>query len=238
MRKLLWISLFLVACGGDDSATPVDASVPDASALDAAPPDPACGVLFLNFEPTDLTRGFENAPQNISTLIPASVTTPGFRIGDPSRDAAITAVIAQVRDVLEPFGVTVVAERPAAPPYTMAVIGGVSTDVGFQAGVWAATTFLSCDSPMKNRITFAFEEGPTSTGVGNLTLSGYLIGLGVPQSSDPRSCVCWSGVACDLDDACILSEDTARLAGQEPSCDGAPFFDAPADVRDSLAACD
>jgi hypothetical protein len=243
MRKLhgpgVLIALLLVACGGDDGATPVDASAPDAGTVDAAPLDPGCAVLFLNFEPTDLVAGVaDNPAQNVSTLLPESVTSPGFRTGDPSRDDEITAVVAQVRGVLEPLGVTVVTERPADPPFTMAVIGGASTDLGFPAGVSGATGFLSCGSPFDYRVTFAFEEGLTAIGVGNVTLRGYLIGLGVPQSSDPGSCLCWSGVACDFAAACTLAADTPRLAGQDASCAGAATFDAAAEVRAMLAACE
>jgi hypothetical protein len=234
----------LSACGGGSEASgdggpdtgAADAVPPDAFLFDAIDPADGCGVLFLNFEPTDLTPGPDYPSINRSSIIITPVRAPGFRVDDPGRDAAIQAITSHLRSTLPRFGVSVVTTRPTDINYTMVIVGGTATTYGFPPDTEGSTQYGGCGTVLPRRVIFA-TDGPVVSRIANTVTTLYLLGLGLPQSSDPGDCLCFSGLVCDLEACTIGGPETPRLDGQEASCQGDPTFDAPMLITDALLSC-
>lgn len=230
----------LSACGGGAEATPdagaPDAVPPDAFPFDAIDPADGCGVLFLNFEPTELTSGPDYPSINRSSIITEPVSAPGFRVGDPGRDAAIQEITSQLRSTLPRFGVSIVITRPTDINYTMAIVGGSASTYGFPSNAEGSTQYGGCDTVLARRVIFA-TDGSAVSRIANVIITEYLLGLGLPQSSDPGDCLCFSGVICDLEPCTIGGSETPRLSGQQASCQGDPTFDEPMLITEALLSC-
>jgi len=225
--------LLLAACGGGTGGSSPDAQV--SSSPDAAT---GCNVVFLEFDSVHLTPGPDDAPNNASSMINAPKITPGFHAGDATRDADIATITAQVSSTLGSLGVAVVTTRPASGAYSMVVIGGTSAGLGLGSGLPGLAPFSGCGIPVANRITYAFENAGGAMfpdeQVADLAIGGYLVGLGVPTSSDTNDCLCWDSPSCQDASACTLGgAQTPRY--QSSACGSGATFDEPSTLAAALA---
>lgn len=90
-------------------------------------------VIYLDFDGTTLTGGYDDATRNVSSIVysinKSSITVPAF---DPSwystsktRDQVVADITALVRTYYAPFNVDIVTARPTSGDYVMVAVGGL-----------------------------------------------------------------------------------------------------------------
>jgi hypothetical protein len=140
--------------------------------------DPA--VIYLNFSDgtETLTRAEnDNAALNQSALgavtpYPA-FTWPGIADGSISRRELVRTIAERVNEVFLPYNVLITTTRPASGPYTMVMIGGSPTLLGFDARI-GGVALMDCNNQSATNVVFAF---PTA-------LRGNLHGLFVTAAQE------------------------------------------------------
>jgi hypothetical protein len=222
---LVGLALLFGACGDDggeqaafDAAPiPVDAEV--ITACTSAGGTGGTHKLFLNFESQELTAGAVNdATQNTTTIVSATVTSPPWFDGAATRDDLITLVVDNVTALLAPFDIEVVTTRPAAGPYTMMVLGGSPADLGLPGSSFSVAT-ATCIANVENQVHVITDFGyrPTVQTI----IAAYALGEGFGASKTNGACLCWNNAACDPrpDGICTLSADDEIEIDEAISCD-------------------
>jgi hypothetical protein len=121
-----------------------------AQAYEASP-----GVLFVNFggvtvEPDCPTSEIANAALNCSPLVPSTTTFPSW--GDANQRAGVMQTL---RNYYEPYNLTIIDSRPPDwLPYTMAIVGGSSGDIGLGGACGVAN--VQCDGLKRNHVSLNF----------------------------------------------------------------------------------
>jgi hypothetical protein len=194
MRSWL-LAVMIIGCGGDNSAAP------DGPPIDAPPVmAPHTHTLFLNFEGVTLAAGSsDDATQNESALVDGPTTLSPYLNGGSNRATEISAIVAEVTNILAPYDVNVVKTRPGAGTYVMIV---TSDD---------ASTALDCtnclaDAPADcgtadSPVAFNFGLGSGAPiAVHQLTADTVaMVGLtvlGIPESAVPNDCMCIADSHC------------------------------------------
>jgi hypothetical protein len=80
---------------------------------------------------------------------------PGLTDGTISRRDLIRTVSRQVNEAFLPYNVFVTTTRPASGPYTMVMVGGSPTLVGYDGRI-AGIAFMDCSNRQPSNIVFAF----------------------------------------------------------------------------------
>ena len=193
MKQLRWVVITaLAACGDGGSATP-DAAV-DARTMCApkmAPLAPGMHQLYLNFEGQTLLMGMtDDSAANIAQfLVQPSITVPAYgpNLSATTRQGRIDLIVGYVQTALAPYSVDVVTTRPASGQYMMAVIGGLSENFGYQAGI-ASIAGQSC-RPRHNAIGLEFDiDTFTAVDVANTVLSDVTVLAGLGLSTRHNDC--------------------------------------------------
>jgi hypothetical protein len=118
-------------------------------------------LVYLNFTGATITEGpRDDATANVSAIstVPDATLAPfnaaAFPCA-PSQTAAILQIVTFVQQKYAPFDVTFTTTRPAAGPYTEAIIGGNPGDIGQQCGV-AGVALLDCFNREPDNVVFIF----------------------------------------------------------------------------------
>jgi hypothetical protein len=119
-------------------------------------------ILYVNFSDgsESLQQGqVDDATRDVTSMgsIPRypPFTWPGINDGSISRRDLIRAITRQVNDLYLPYNLLVTTTRPAAGPYTMVMVGGTPTVLGYDARL-AGVAFMDCDNLQPANIVFAF----------------------------------------------------------------------------------
>jgi hypothetical protein len=88
-------------------------------------------VVYLNSNPTTLSKGTEASYENSSGIIKVqSAKLPGFK----GKKAAWRSIVKCVTKMFDPYDITITEQRPNGPGYIMAMVGGRPKDIGLQDG--------------------------------------------------------------------------------------------------------
>ena len=196
----------LAACG-DDAALPADA---------APPPD---RVLFLVFEGVSLVNGADDSPpDNSSIVLSQPFDAPPYLDGVAGRDQTIATAVAAVRAVLAPYRIEVVTERPADEGYEMLVIGGLSEDAGFPAGVGAIMPFACGETDRNVGLIFGGITDPEDLAYTVVASLGVI--NQIPFSDVPGDCMCWADAGCVFDgEMCTIGGAGTTVDADTWSCE-------------------
>jgi hypothetical protein len=244
-RTLLLLSSLLAttaACGGNPASDDV---APDAA--DGAP----CHVVFLDFDgvtigpasaillgkdkhPLDHDMAFKNA----SVLVTKDTAFAAFRDGAPDRAAVIKAIAEQVQATLEPYGVTVVTERPAKlDEYRMVVFGGAASQIDPAHPERLMAAPLTCFAEPE-AIGFVFDvDGSTATTYANAAIQVIGRSAQVPFDEVSGDCMC-IGDGCDDTKACTIGGAGLQQSPDDQACPVADTFDEDASFRMGFRTCE
>jgi len=179
-------------------------------------PTPWRHTLFLQFDGASLTwvpsPDDENAALGHSFLAKFEGSELPVYDGD---DADRAAVLQAVTAHLEPFGVSVVAERPPARvPYTMAVVGGQWDDTAATSVVRGIAPEVDCERLNQRHVVFAFVSADETVVAQATTVSqeaghawglDHVVGEGLIMSYD------LSAAATEFSDGCVpLCEEACQ----------------------------
>lgn len=203
-------ALLLVAACADDAGEPLPDAQPDRSAEQLAAPllylqdvspeapqprisrpgPPALAprhpvVLYLQLEGVAIKKQGGDASTNSSPL--CGGLFPRFDHTPYSADRAqvLASLTARLGALLADFEIKLVTERPATPPYLMAVVGGQPTLCGYGAGI-AGLAPLDCHNQTRGEVLFVFSAGITHLEMLAITIAhelGHTLGL-VHSSED------------------------------------------------------
>jgi hypothetical protein len=193
-------------------------------------PDGGAGgnrTLYLNFDGVALVTDPLNndSRTNHTFLVPASVTVPQFLAGSGQRTATIAGIVAQLRDVLGPYDVQVVTDRPttAGAEYLMVVFGGTSNAITGRPNLGAFGP-VDCQNANQNDIGLVFD--PTGSDitvniVGSANAAMFVIGLSIGLSSTQQTGDCMSTMS-STSAACVLGDMVS--VGQSVGCPDAQLY--------------
>jgi hypothetical protein len=190
-RWVCALGALVVSCG-DDGASSVDATSVDAVSAPAH-------TVFLEFEGRAMTNGPDDPSTDTSGVLPAPYTVPPFMEGDPDRSRVIGEIVDTIEEMLAPYDVAIVTERPVSGEFDMIVFGGTSEAAGFVANAWGVISVFCGESIPSVGFVFdpsgAWPSFPFST-----TALGEIGALnGVPFSNVAGDCMCWMGSSCTGD---------------------------------------
>lgn len=157
----------------------------------------ATTTVYLNrcYAAADCTfvPGPDDSRTNHSSLVSSTSVLGGFPYGDLS----FNAVLACVRTELAPFDVVVTPADPGDAPHFEIAVGGTPQQIGFPAGVAAASP-LTC-AVVPNGIAFSFASGignevgqicaTAAQTVGNLIGLEFVTTCGDAMAFDYTSCL-------------------------------------------------
>ncbi len=131
-------------------------------ALPAMGPQPH--QLFLDFSDgtESLAKGADDdAEKNISAVaavkpVPA-FAWPAITDGTMTRQDVVRTVARQVHQLYLPYNVVLTTARPAAGPYTLIVIAGAPSLLGYAPEV-AGLAFMDCNNEHEDDVVFVFPE--------------------------------------------------------------------------------
>lgn len=225
MKKLGFVTVGLVAACGDGSSATPDAAI-DAQTMcpaKSAPLAPGMHKLYLNFEGQSLSKGMDNAPLNISSVLvndPTVIPAWGSTLSPTTRQGRIDVVVMTVQNALAPYSVDVVTTRPITGPYMMNVVGGKSENIGLPAG-FASLTGQQCH-PSYNAVSLDFDvDAFTATDTANSVLSdvGMMAGMGLSTRHNDcanRTEAYDPGIVCSFD-AMSTTSTEANGCGRNPT---------------------
>jgi hypothetical protein len=194
--RLTWIGILaaalLAGCSSDLTEGLADAA--PATQIDATP-RPSAHTVYLAFDGLSLAPGPDNAANNTTTLLSAPYEVPALFPDDPQREVSLGLIADGIRELLAPYDVAIVTERPDSGDYIMIVFGGTSLDAGFENDFGAISPFV-CNRDYSNAIAMAFERGSRTSYYTYVVVSELGILNGVPFSSVSGDCMCWSGASC------------------------------------------
>lgn len=112
-------------------------------------------IIFLNKNGVTLSPGNNDSRTNKSTIASQQTTIPPW-----GTDATTwTATVACMREIFQPFNVTVVDVEPAATAnYIEAVFGGSPGQLGLPAGVAGVSPFTTDCGIIENSVVFTFTQ--------------------------------------------------------------------------------
>jgi MYXO-CTERM domain-containing protein len=129
----------------DGAAPGMNYKAPDSAAVSH--------VIYLNnCKPNgcQLSPGYDNAPQNTSSIPDQSSTVSAYT----GSDATWNSIVQCVRQTYADFDVQIVTERPTSGNYHMAIVAGSPSNVQQSSGVMGVSPF-SCGY-ISNSISFTF----------------------------------------------------------------------------------
>lgn len=109
-------------------------------------------VIYLNKNGVTLSPGNNDARTNRSTIASQQVTIPPWNVSATTWNATVACV----RELFQPFGVTVVETDPGNVPHIEAVFGGSPGLLGLPNGVAGVSPFTTDCSIIENSIVFTF----------------------------------------------------------------------------------
>jgi hypothetical protein len=115
-----------------------------------------------------------------------------------------------VTAVLAPFDIEVTTTRPAAGPYTMMVMGGLASDLGFTSN-FGALASNTCLSGVENVVHLIFDQG-INPAIGTV-IAAYGMGKGISTSATNGSCMCWTSCDEAHSELCTLDADSEVAVG-------------------------
>ena len=179
----------------------------------------ASTVVYVNFDGGEFTMGADNSATNTSGAY-------GGTIAPYEGDRA--DVLSRIAGHFAAFDVAVVDQRPAAGPYTMAVIGGTDQNLPYEG-----IAPLDCGNTHDRDIVFTFFAGPpfgpsgqSSARLAALTSSAIAASFGVQHHDDPDDLAAFD----PSNEAQFLDECIALMSSQCPAQSDA----CGADERNSL----
>lgn len=111
-------------------------------------------VIYLNKTGVTLTPGNNDSRTNRSTIPTNSVAIPAWNTDAGTWDATVACM----RELFQPFAVTVVDSRPPSGNYIQAVFGGTPQMVGLPNGVAGVSPFTTDCGIIENSIVFTFTD--------------------------------------------------------------------------------
>jgi len=239
MKKLGLVTVLAVAaCGDGGSATP-DAEV-DAQTMcpaKTAPLAPGMHKIYLNFDGATLSKGNDNAPLNISSLLvndPTTIPPYGPNLSATTRQGRIDVIVDYVQRALAPYSVDIVTTRPITGPYFMNVLGGLPEDIGFGVGN-ASIAGANC-MPRYNAVGLEFDQpGATAEDLANTFLSDIAMSAGMGLTSRHNDCANRMEI---YDQGLICSFDAASPTVDTANCGRTPTQDEPKLLMDAFGCRD
>ncbi len=141
------------ALAGANSAQPRDLAIEVDTANATSTGNSGPAILYINgcFDGgCRVSPGADNSMANTSSLIKGSAQLPAYSYGKAHFDQVVDCV----REMYEPFGITVVDTDPGTIPHYETIVSGFPTTLGFPAEIGGIAPF-SCDT-VPNAVSFVF----------------------------------------------------------------------------------
>lgn len=207
--RLEWLAVVLLGCSGGGTESADAAGPADAAPIDSQVRGPALThTLFVNTEGVTVLPGANDAANNRTVIVSQPIALRPILSDDPQRQAKIDDILAQLRTILSPYDISVVAARPAAGNYHMVVLTDDNSQLLGLAPDLAASTPSPCNT-QPSVISFEFgysgftDQLKRDFAVRN-AIAMFADEAAVPISTKHGDCMCFSNDECFVGSPCTI----------------------------------